>query len=218
MLKLIVGNKRYSSWSMRPWVALKSTGVPFEEQVIGLDLPETAANIAKVNPAGRVPVLQDGDLTVWDTLAICEYLNEKLPEAQLWPLDARARAVARSACAEMHSGFQALRNDLAMRIYPPQLPVPKCVPGPDAQKDIARITALWTDLRAKFGKGGPYLFGKFSIADAYYAPVAVGRFLSYSVPTAGVVKDYVDAVAAHPAVRAWVADAHAETLRAPKHE
>jgi glutathione S-transferase len=203
---------------MRPWVALKSTGVPFEEQVIGLDLPDSAEKIRRVSSAGRVPVLLDGALTIWDSLAICEYLSETLPAAGLWPKDPSARAVARSACAEMHSSFSALRNDLPMRIYPPSQRVPSCTPGEAAQKDIARITALFEELRGRFGQEGPYLFGRFSIADAFYAPVAVGRFRSYGVPVSGVAKDYCEALVEHPAVAAWVSDAHHETLRAPLHE
>ncbi len=218
MLKLIIGNKRYSSWSMRPWVALTSTGVAFEEELIPLDQPDTAAELARRSPAGRVPVLMDGPLCIWDSLSICEYLHEKLPEAELWPRDMAARAIARSVCAEMHSGFQALRNDLSCRIYPPSVPVPKAVPGEAAQKDIARITTLFAELRHKFGQSGPYLFGRFGIADAFYAPVAIGRFLTYDVPLAGAAKEYVAALAEHPAVRSWVDGAHRETLRAPLHE
>lgn len=212
MLKLYVGNKRYSSWSMRPWVALKSTGEPFAEEVIGLDRPDSSARIRRVNPAGRVPVLLDGDLTIWDSLAICEYLAERLPSAGLWPADAQARAVARSACAEMHSGFLALRNELPMRIYPPSQPVPDCTPSEAAEADIARITALFVELRQRFGSGGPYLFGRFSIADAFYAPVVVGRLAAYGVPLSGVVAEYSAALHAHPAVQAWVDDAHREAL------
>ncbi len=222
MLKLIIGNKRYSSWSMRPWVALTSTGVAFEEELIPLDQPGTAAELARRSPAGRVPVLLDGSLIIWDSLAICEYLHEKLPNAQLWPTDQAARASARSVCAEMHSGFQALRNDLSCRIYPPSVPVPKAVPGEAAQKDIARITSLFAELRHKFGahspSPGPYLFGRFGIADAFFAPVAIGRFRTYQVPLTGAAQEYVDALAEHPAVRAWVDGAHRETLRAPLHE
>lgn len=218
MLKLVVGNKRYSSWSMRPWVALKATGEPFTEEVIGLDLPDSSARIRRVNPAGRVPVLIDGDLTIWDSLAICEYLAERLPAAALWPLDRQARAVARSACAEMHSGFLALRNELPMRIYPPTQPVPACTPGEGAQADIARISALFAEVRRRFGQAGPYLFGRFSIADAFFAPVVVGRFLAYGVSLSGPAAEYAAAIAEHPAVKAWVSDAHNETLRAPDHE
>jgi len=216
MLKLIVGNKKYSSWSMRPWVALKHAGAPFEEQVIGLDLPDTATNIARVNPAGRVPALYDDGLLVWDSLAICEYLAEKLPAAQLWPADVRARAQARSACAEMHSSFQALRTDFPMKLVTEKLSTPAI--RPEVAADIARITALWTELRQRYGQGGPFLFGRFGIADAYFAPVAVGRFLAYGLRLEGAVKDYVDAVAAQPAVKAWVDAARQETIRVRRYE
>jgi glutathione S-transferase len=214
MLKLIIGNKKYSSWSMRPWLVLKHTGAPFEEEVIGLDLPETAAAIAKVNAAGRVPVLFDDGLKVWDSLAICEYLAEKFPAAQLWPAGVEARAQARSACAEMHSGFQAMRSDLSMRLTLKPTPVLR----PEVAADIARITALWVELRGRHGQSGPFLFGRFGIADAFFAPVAVGRFLPYGVALTGVAKEYVDALAAHPAVRAWVDGAQQETLRAKRYE
>ena len=216
MLKLIIGNKKYSSWSMRPLVALKHVGVPFEEQVIGLDRSDTADQIAKVNPAGRVPVLVDGELTVWDSLAICEYLAEKFPQARLWPEDARARAQARSACAEMHSSFQSLRNDMLMRILPAPLPPAKISAA--TQADIDRITALWTELRGKYGKSGPYLFGHFTNADAFYAPVAIGRFRTYSVPLSGVAKEYAAALAEAPAVKSWLDEAAKETLRVPRYE
>lgn len=218
MLKLIIGNKRYSSWSMRPWLALKSTGAAFEEELIPLDQPSTASELYRRSAAGRVPVLVDGPLVIWDSLAICEYLAEKLPDANLWPTEAAARAVARSACAEMHSSFTALRNDLSCRIYPPSLPVRKVVTSEAAHRDIQRIVALFIELRQRFGQSGPYLFGRFSIADAFYAPVAVGRFLTYNVPLPEVAKEYVAALATHPAVQAWVSDAHRETLRAPLHE
>lgn len=216
MLTLIVGNKKYSSWSMRPWVALKHTGAPFEEQLIGLDLPDTAATIAKVNPAGRVPALSDDGLLVWDSLAICEYLAEKFPAAQLWPADAKARAQARSACAEMHSGFQALRGDLPMKLVTEPLSAPAL--RLEVRADLSRLTALWTELRQRHGQGGPFLFGRFGIADAYFAPVAVGRLLAYGLPLEGVVKDYVAAVAAQPAVKAWVDDARRETIRVRRYE
>lgn len=218
MLKLIVGNKRYSSWSMRPWVALKATGEPFIEEVIALDLPDSSERIRRVNPAGRVPVLIDGDLRVWDSLAICEYLAERLPNAGLWPADPSARAVARSVCAEMHSSFLPLRNELPMRIYPPSQPVPACTPGEQAKSDIARITSLFADLRGRYQDLGPYLFGRFSIADAFFAPVVIGRFAAYGIPLAGAAAEYAATLAEHPAVRAWVHDAHNETLRAPRHE
>lgn len=216
MLELIVGNKRHSSWSMRPWVALKHVGAPFTERVIGLDLPDTATEIKKVNPAGRVPVLRDGELLVWDSLAICEYLAEQFPAAQLWPADPKARAQARSACAEMHSSFQALRTDFTMKLFPAPLPTPAIRPEVDA--DIERITSLWAELRGRWGQGGPFLFGHFTNADAFFAPVAVGRFKQYGLQLPELAQRYVAAVAEHPAVKAWVADAHRETLRVARYD
>lgn len=216
MFKLVIGNKKYSSWSMRPYLALKQTGAPFEEHVIGLDLPDTAAAIAKINPAGKVPVLFDGDLLVWDSLAICEYLAEKFPVAGLWPADMKARAEARSACAEMHSGFQALRNDLSAKFLPAAVPTP--VLRPEVSADIERITSLWADLRGRYGQGGPFLFGHFTIADAFYAPVAIGRFRAYGVPLPSAAQAYVTAVAEHPTVKAWMDGANQETLRAKRYE
>lgn len=218
MLEIVIGNKRYSSWSMRPWVVLQATGVPFVERVIPLDQPDTATRIAAVSEAGRVPVLIDGALTVWDSLAICEYLAEKFPDAALWPTDPAARAIARSACAEMHSGFQALRSELSCRIYPPSMPNPHREPGDASRADIARIVALWSELRRRFGQGGPFLFGRFSIADAFFSPVAIGRFRAYGVTLPPEAEAYVSALEGHPAVAAWIAGAHAETLRAPLHE
>ncbi len=216
MLELIVGNKRYSSWSMRPWVALKHTQAPFTERVIGLDLPDTASAIAKVNPAGRVPALLDDGLLVWDSLAICEYLAEKFPAAKLWPVDPRARAQARSACAEMHSGFQALRTDFTMRILPTPLKTPPI--RPEVAAEVQRITSLWAELRERWGQGGPFLFGHFTNADAFFAPVAIGRIKAYGVPVPEAAQAYVEAVAAHPAVKSWVDDAHRETLRVARYE
>src|SRR3954447_26307256 len=177
MLKIVLGNKKYSSWSLRPWLALKLAGAPFEEQVVALDMPDTAANIRKYSPSGRVPALIDGSLTIWDSLAICEYLNEKFPQAQLWPADAAQRARARSISAEMHSGFTNLRNDCSMKIVKqyPYKPL-----RPDTQKDVDRIVAIWEECLRR--NGGRFLFGNEPcIADAFYAPV-VSRFRTYSVP------------------------------------
>ena len=213
MLKIVVGNKKYSSWSLRPWLVLKHAGVPFEETVVALDMPDTDANIRKFSPSGRVPALLDGDLTVWDSLAICEYLNDKFPEKRLWPEDRAQRALARSVCAEMHSGFANLRTDCAMKIVRqyPYKPL-----RPETQKDVDRVVALWNQCLKK--SGGPFLFGKEPcIADAYYAPV-VSRFRTYSIPVPGAAKAYCDAVWAWPALQAWVADAQRETLRAKDHE
>ncbi len=213
MLRIVVGNKKYSSWSLRPWLVLKHAGVPFEETVVALDMPDTDANIRKFSPSGRVPALIDGDLTVWDSLAICEYLNEKFPEKRLWPQDRAQRALARSVCAEMHSGFASLRNDCSMKIVQqyPYKPL-----RAETQKDVDRIVELWTRCLKK--SGGPFLFGQEPcIADAYFAPV-VSRFRTYSIPVPGAVKAYCDAVWAWPALQAWVADAQRETLRAKDHE
>ena len=215
-MKLIIANKNYSSWSLRPWLVLRHTGAPFEEEVIPLEQPDTAARIAQRSPAGRVPVLLDGALTVWDSIAIAEYLNEKFPQAQLWPKDAAARASARSVSAEMHSGFLALRSDLPMRLRSRYAPRPL---RSEVQANVDRITAMWRDCRAQFGEraGGPFLFGAFSIADAMYAPV-VSRFRSYAVPLDPVCAAYAAAVWADPALQEWAAAAEAETYPAAEHE
>ena len=212
MLKIVLGNKKYSSWSLRPWLALKITGAPFEEQVVPLDMPDTAQNIRKYSPSGRVPALIDGALTVWDSIAICEYLNEKFPQADLWPSDAAQRARARSVSAEMHSGFMNLRNDCSMRIVEqrPYKPL-----RAETQADVDRIVAIWNEC---LEKGGPWLFGaKPCAADCMYAPV-VSRFRTYSIPVSGAAKAYVDHVWAWPVLQEWVAAARAETLRAKFHE
>ena len=213
MLKIVIGNKKYSSWSMRPWLALQATGAPFEEILIGLDQPDTAQQIRKYSPSGRVAALLDGETTVWDSLAICEYLNEKFPQAQLWPKEARQRALARSVSAEMHSGFSNLRNDCSMKIlktYPPK------ALRAETQADVDRIVELWTDCLQK--SSGPFLFGaKPCIADAMYAPV-VSRFRTYSIPLAGPAQAYCETVWAWPAVQKWVEGAKAEALRAKRYE
>lgn len=214
MLELVVGSKRSSSWSMRAWLALKHTQAPFTERLIQLDQSDTRERISQVNPAGRVPALLDDGLLVWDSLAICEYLAEKFPRAGLWPAAADARSQARSACAEMHSSFQGLRRVLPMRLVTTPLSSPTLTP--EASADIRRITALWTHLRERWGQGGPYLFGHFTNADAFFAPVAVGRFRAYGLELTGAAQDYVRTLAAHPAVRAWVADAHREDGSDPR--
>ena len=213
-LTLVIGNKNYSSWSMRPWLVLRQAGIPFEEVRIPLYRPESAVELAAWSPSGKVPALHDGDLSVWDSLAICEYLNERFPDKQLWPRDATARAVARSVSAEVHAGFTDLRQNMVMNIrarYPGQGRTPECL------ADIERILAIWADCRARFGGGGDFLFGRFSIADAMYAPVVL-RFQTYGVALTGAAKDYADAVLALPALQAWVADAVAETERIEKYE
>lgn len=203
---LLIGNKNYSSWSLRPWLLLHAFGIPFTEELHVFETPEFAAEISsrKRSPNARVPVLVDGDVKVWDSLAIAEYLAER--HAGLWPTDAVARAHARCACAEMHSGFQALRNWMPMNV---RRSYSIAVPREDVQKDIDRIQMLWIEARDKFGAGGPFLYGNFSIADAYFAPV-VFRFNTYGVKLNPVVVDYAKAMLAHPSMQQWVADSKAE--------
>ena len=213
MLKIVVGNKKYSSWSLRGWLAVRMTGQPYEEIVVALDMPDTAESIRRFSPSGRVPALIDGNVTVWDSLAIGEYLNEKFPQALLWPADAAARALARSVSAEMHSGFVNLRNDCSMKIVvqKPYKPL-----RAETQADADRIVALWEQCLSK--SGGPWLFGsRPCLADAFYAPV-VSRFRTYSIPVAAAASKYCETVWAWPFVLDWVRDAHAETLRAKLHE
>jgi glutathione S-transferase len=208
-LKLIIGNKNYSSWSMRPWVALKATGIAFEEVVIPIyNGPEDKQRIVDVSPSGKVPALIDGDITVWDSLAIIEYLAERFPTAKLWPDDVAARAHARSVSAEMHSGFMALRNECGMNLH---RPVGAKTLSSDAQANIARIQEIWADCRARSGKAGPYLFGGFSGADAMYAPV-VHRLRLYAIPVTRQTQAYMDTMMALPAFRQWTDEALAETL------
>lgn len=203
---LLTGNKNYSSWSLRPWLLLHASGIAFTEEKHLFETPEFAAEITsrKRSPNGRVPVLVDGAVKVWDSLAIAEYLAERHPN--LWPADAVARAHARSACAEMHSSFGAMRHWMPMNV---RRSYPIATPRADVQADIDRIQSLWTEAREKFGAGGPYLYGQFSIADAYFAPVAF-RFSTYAVKTNPVVADYVKTLLAHPSMQLWIADSKAE--------
>jgi glutathione S-transferase len=205
-LTLVLGNKAYSSWSMRPWLMLKHTGAAFREVVIPLRQPDTKAAILEHSPAGRVPVLHDGSITIWDSLAIGEYLAERFPAAGLWPAAPEARALARSISAEMHSGFTDLRANMPMNLKQKS---PGAGRTPAVDGDIARITALWNDARTRFGQDGPFLFGGFTIADAMYAPV-VTRFDTYGVDLDPISRAYADAVLALPAVREWYADAARE--------
>jgi glutathione S-transferase len=198
-LKLIVGNKNYSSWSLRPWIAMRAAGIPFDEEVIPLYLPGSREKILAYSPAGKVPVLIDGGVHVWDSLAIMEYLAEKFPDKGLWPRDRRARALARSISAEMHSGFAALRQHCTMNLWLP--PKPRSQP-PEVMADVSRIETIWREARAQFGKGGPFLFGAFGAADAMYAPV-VGRFHNYGLPVSDDTRAYMDAVRASPAWIEW---------------
>lgn len=202
---LVIGNHNYSSWSLRPWLVLKHLGLPFRLERIPLDRPGTAAAIRRHSPGGRVPVLVEGDVTVWDSLAIIEHLAERHPA--LWPAEPAARGMARAVSAEMHSGFPALRNELPMNVRATGRSV---TPSPAAAADIARIIAIWSDARDRFGATGPWLFGGFSAADALFTPVA-SRFLTYGVALPAPLRDYQGALLNAPAMREWTALALAET-------
>lgn len=199
-LTLVIGNKAYSSWSLRPWLALRHAGAEFAEVLVPLRQPDTKATLLSHAPNGKAPSLRHGDLVVWDSLAICEYVNELFPAAQLWPADPAARAVARSVAAEMHSGFPDLRKNLFMDTR-------NSHHRPDrvaaAQSDIDRVLALWADCRTRFGAGGPFLFGDFTIADAMFAPVAT-RLRTWNVPLDAMSAAYVDTIYALPAMQDWL--------------
>ena len=213
MLKLYIANKNYSSWSMRPWVLLTQTGIAFEEVMARFDsfAPDSDFKkiIGPISPVGKVPVLVDGDLAVWDTLAIAEYLAEKFPDQQLWPADIQARARARSICAEMHSGFAALRSACPMNIEAslPDIGQLAWRDQPAVRADVARLVTMWSELLAQHS--GPMLFGTFSVADAYFAPVVM-RLKTYALPVSDAIAAYMVRVAALPGVKAWVEGALAE--------
>ena len=213
MLKLYIANKNYSSWSMRPWVLLTQAGIAFEEVMARFDsfAPDSDFKkiIGPVSPVGKVPALVDADLAVWDTLAIAEYLSEKFPDKQLWPADVKARARARSICAEMHSGFAALRSACPMNIEAslPEIGQLAWRDKPAVRADVARLVAMWSELLAKHG--GPMLFGTFSVADAYFAPVVM-RLKTYALPVPEAIAAYMARVCALPGVKAWVEGALAE--------
>lgn len=239
MLKLYIGNKNYSSWSMRPWVLLRQAGIAFEEVMVRFGNDTSAANssfkqaILAVNPGGRVPVLVDDGLAVWDTLAIAEYAAERFPEKQLWPQNVQARARARSVCAEMHAGFSALRNACPMNIeaFLPQVGAIAWRDQPAVRADVQRLVSMWTELLeqhkgrtavppqgADTPSGGretkstveaQFLFGEFSIADAYFAPVCM-RLKNYALPVPAHITDYIQRVCALPGVKAWTEEALAE--------
>lgn len=212
-MKLYIGNRNYSSWSMRPGVLLAQAGIAHEAVVIRFDAfaPDSQfkRGVAAISPAGRVPVLVDGELAVWDTLAIAEYLAERHPDRQLWPADRAARARARSVCAEMHSGFAALRGACPMNIEATLAETGALIwrDRPDVRADVARIVDMWTGLLD--ASGGPMLFGTFSIADAYFAPVCM-RLFTYALPVPSPVRAYMERVRALPGVAAWIAAALAE--------
>ena len=213
MLKLYIGNKNYSSWSMRPWVLLKQAGIPFEEIMVRFDSFEAdsafKATVNALTPTGKVPILVDGDLVVWDTLAIAEYVAEKFPEKALWPLDPAARARARSVCAEMHAGFTHLRSNCPMNIEAslPEIGALIWRDQPAVRADVARLVEMWQGLLAQHGGG--LLFTEFTVADAYFAPVCV-RLKTYALPLPPVIAAYVERVCALGGVKAWMDDAMAE--------
>jgi glutathione S-transferase len=213
-LTLVIGNKNYSSWSLRPWLLLTQFEIPFEEIRIPLYQTESKAQINKYSPSGLVPVLINGNFTVWDSLAICEYVQELFPTLNMWPRDREARAIARAVSAEMHSGFSAVRTHMPMNCK-------KSFPGkglnPDSESQIKRITQLWRECRDKYGNDGPMLFGGFTIADAMFAPVAV-RFNTYQVELDETSQAYVSAILALPAMKKWVAAGCLESEVMPQFE
>jgi glutathione S-transferase len=215
-LKLVIGNKNYSSWSMRPWLAMRAAGIAFEEVFIPLytDNKADKDRILSFSRAGKVPALVDGDVTVWDSLSIIEYLAERFPDAKLWPQDRAARAYARSISAEMHSGFLPLRSECGMNLH---RPVGAVTLSADAQANVARVQEIWTECRDRHGKSGPYLFGAFTAADAMYAPV-VHRFRTYAIGVSPQVQAYMNTMMALPAFAEWTKAGLAETLVIEKFE
>ncbi len=213
-LNLVIANKNYSSWSLRPWMALTMAGLPFDESMILLDTPTTKKEIAEHSGAGRLPVLHHGKTTIWETLAILEYLAETFPEKNLWPKSKAARAVARAVSNEMHAGFTGLRNACPMNLRRPQKPV---VLNESTKAEIARIEEIWRECRKTYGKGGKFLFGKFCNADAMFAPV-VTRFETFAIPVAKDTRSYMDAVIATKAFQTWKAAALKETWIVPQDE
>ena len=213
-LRLIIGNKNYSSWSLRPWLAMKVAGIAFEETLLPLDAADFKAKLATLGGAGKVPLLIDGEIRVWESLAILEYLADKFPAAGLWPREAAARAHARAVACEMHSGFSSLRNLLPMNIHGPAIRRPL---DAGAAADVARIQSIWTESRDRFGAGGPFLYGAFGAADAMYAPV-VWRFHTYAVELGAVARAYMAAMMALPAWNEWREAARRETSVLPHDE
>jgi len=198
-LKLIIGNKNYSSWSLRPWIAMRHAGIAFEEEVIPLYEPGSRERVLTYSPVGKVPILIDGDMTIWESLAILDHLAERFPKAKLWPADPMARARARAISAEMHAGFGPLRRHCPMNMRRVSR---KRELTAEVAADVRRIEDIWTDCRRRFGEGGPFLFGAFSAADAMYAPV-VSRFASYAIGVGAACEAYMTAMMALPAWQEW---------------
>jgi len=211
---LVIGNRNYSSWSLRPWLFMKQNAIAFEEVRVPLYQAGSKQRLLKYSPSGKVPVLIEGETCVWDSLAILEYLAEAHPLALGWPADPVARATARSVCAEMHSSFPALRQSLSMNVR--KVFAPRTWPA-EVGEEIGRIQSLWQSCRERHGTGGPFLFGRFSAADAMYAPV-VWRFTGYSVPLAPAARAYCDAMLALPPMQEWRAAARAEAETLPQFE
>ncbi len=209
---LIIANKNFSSWSLRPWMLMRHLGITFRETILPLDTPQFKDDVAQYSPSGRVPVLIHGGLTVWDSLAICEYVAEV--SGRGWPADRAARAVARSISAEMHSGFANLRAEWPMHAAARNRRTPM-TPGLEA--DIERVEEIWSDCRSRFGKGGPWLFGEYSIADAMYAPVVL-RFNTYGAPLTETARWYIAAALEDPALQSWMLAAREEPWTVPGHE
>jgi glutathione S-transferase len=209
-LKLVIGNKNYSSWSMRPWLALRACNIPFEEVFVPLYTDDKAdkERILSFSPAGKVPILIDGDVAVWDSLSIIEYVAERFPDAGLWPKDVAERAQARSVCAEMHSGFMALRNACPMNVHRPVRPVEL---SDETRANVARIEDIWRDCRSRYAGRGPFLFGGFTAADAMFAPV-VYRFRTFAIAVRPETQAYMDTMTALPAFAEWTRDGLAETF------
>ena len=214
--KLIIGNKAYSSWSFRAWILLAHFKIPFEEVVIPLDHPGTRAEILKYSPTGKVPCLIDGTLKVWETLAICEYIAEMRSAKAIWPRSKSARAIARVVASEMHAGFSALRGECPMNFFRLQRPPLKSLSAV-ALADVVRIEAIFDETKQRFGKAGPFLFGRFCAADAMFAPV-INRLHAYGVPVGIGTQNYMAAMMALPAWKAWEADAREEIWRIGKYE
>jgi len=215
-LKLAIGNKNYSSWSMRPWLAMRAGGIAFDEVFIPLytGINADKERILNFTGSGKVPALVDGDVTVWDSLAIIEYVAERFPEAKLWPQDIGVRAHARSISAEMHSGFLPLRSECGMNLH---RPIGAIALSADAQANIARVQQIWGECRERYGRSGPFLFGAFTAADAMFAPV-VHRFRTYAIEVTPVVQAYMDTMMALPAFAEWTRAGLAETLVIEKFE
>jgi glutathione S-transferase len=213
-LRLIIGNKNYSSWSLRPWLAMKVAGIAFEETLLPLDAADFKAKLATLGGAGKVPLLIDGEIRVWESLAILEYLADKFPGAGLWPREAAARAHARAVACEMHSGFSSLRSLLPMNIH---RPVIRRLLDAGATADVARIQSIWTESRDRFGASGPFLYGAFGAADAMYAPV-VSRLHTYAIEVGTVARTYMTAMMALPAWVEWRDAARRETSVLPHDE